>query len=286
MTPVKQIETPVRDILGEGPMWSARQSALFWVDIFGEALNRLDIESGEVTRWAIGERIGWIVERRGEPGYLVGLKSGFASLSLEPFELRRIGNPEPERPQNRLNDAKVDKAGRLWAGSKDDSDQEASGALYRLDPDLTWHRCDDGYLVTNGPAFGSDGRTCYHCDSGRRLVYAFDVSEDGELSNRRVFIRFENDWGYPDGLTMDARGGLWVAHWDGSRISRFTSSGTLDRSIALPTARVTSMTFGGSDLSRLFVTTASFGLDGDSKAGSLFEVFTGECGLPATPFGG
>jgi len=283
---VKRIPAPFRTILGEGPVWLPRDQAVMWVDIFGESIHRLDLESGKLHQWSVGERIGWIVPRKGNPGYFAGLKSGFAFVTLAPFQLRRLRSPEPERPYNRLNDAKVDPAGRLWAGSKDDTDTQASGALYRLDSSETEERCDDGYRVANGPTFSPDGKTLYHADTGLGLVYAFDLSATGILSNRRIFVRFEDDWGYPDGMTTDARGGVWIAHWDGGRISRFDPSGRLDRTIHLPTKRVTSMAFGGSDLDRLFVTTAAFGLEGDPLAGSLFEVDTGERGLPPVAFNG
>lgn len=283
---VKRIPTPFRNILGEGPIWCPAQRALLWVDIFGESIHRLDLDSGELRQWSVGERIGWIVERRTEAGYVIGLKSGFATLTLDPFVLNHIGSPEPDRPYNRLNDAKVDPVGRLWAGSKDDTDTFASGALYRLDSCHSWTRCDDGYRVANGPTFSPDGGTLYHADTGLRVVYAFNLSSDGRLSERRLFVRFEEDWGFPDGMTTDARGGVWIAHWDGGRVSRFDPSGKLDRTITLPTPRVTSMTFGGADLDRLFVTTASFGLENDTLAGSLFEVTTGEHGLPPVAFNG
>ncbi|HEY0598008.1 MAG TPA: SMP-30/gluconolactonase/LRE family protein, partial [Sphingopyxis sp.] len=107
----------------------ARENALFWVDIMAPALHRLDLASGRVRSWAFDEPIGWIIEREGRDDFLVGLKSGFAKLSLDPFMLEPIGNPETDRPHNRLNDAKTDAAGRIWAGSKDDRDEEASGAL-------------------------------------------------------------------------------------------------------------------------------------------------------------
>lgn len=283
---VKRVPAPVRTILGEGPVWLPSEQALMWVDIFGEAIHRLDLNSGELQQWSVGERIGWIVGRKEEPGYVVGLKSGIAILTLEPFHLKHLGSPEPDRPNNRLNDAKVDSAGRLWAGSKDDTDTVASGALYRLNSSQSWTRCDDGYRVANGPAFSPDGTTLYHADTGLRVVYAFGLSASGELSNRRIFVHFEEDWGYPDGMTTDARGGVWIAHWDGGRISRFDPAGRLDRTIFLPTKRVTSMVFGGPKLDRLFVTTASFGLEDDPLAGSLFEVHTGERGLPPVQFNG
>jgi sugar lactone lactonase YvrE len=275
-----------RDILGEGPLWAPSRDCLFWVDIMAPALRRYNLESGAVDSWDMPERIGWAIEREGRDDLIVGLKSGFATLSLDTGNIRPIGDPEPDRPHNRLNDAKVDGHGRIWAGSKDDRDETAAGALYRLDPDLTWSRHDDGYQVTNGPTFDPDGRILYHTDSGARTVYAFDLAEDGVLSNKRVFLRFEEEWGYPDGMTTDREGGLWIAHWGGGRISRFRPDGTLDRHIALPAINITSIAFAGDRLDRMFVTSAALDSPGGEHDGALFEVFTGAAGLPSRPFAG
>lgn len=201
MSSIRIISRNDMDILGEGPIWSARQNALFWVDIFGQKFRRLDPETDTVTSWSVPERIGWIIERRNGIGFVAGLKSGFALLQLNPFEIQSIGNPEAGRPMNRLNDAKADNEGKIWAGSKDDRDQEVTGSLYRLDPDLRWSRVDDGYGVTNGPTFSPDYRTLYHTDTLARTIYAFDLAKDGTLSNKRVWLRFAEEWGYPDGMT-------------------------------------------------------------------------------------
>jgi sugar lactone lactonase YvrE len=277
-----------RDRLGEGITWSPRRNAIFWVDILSCSLQRLDLDSGRVQRWGFPEPIGWAVERAGFDGLIVGLKSGFYACSLDPFELTSIGNPEPDRPHNRLNDAKVDHEGRIWAGSKDDREEgaEPAGALYRLDPDRRWSRQADGYQITNGPTFSPDGRVLYHADTINRLIFTFDMSAEGILTNKREFIRFDDSMGYPDGMTTDALGGIWVAHWGGGRVSRFHPDGRFDRAIALPTSQITNCTFAGSGLDRMFVTSAAVGKETDPMAGGLFEVDPGVTGLPPTPFAG
>jgi sugar lactone lactonase YvrE len=283
---VHAVSRESRDILGEGPIWSSSRNAVFWVDIFGQVVHRLALETGSIMSWSVPERIGWIVEREGRDDFVAGLKTGFVHLQLDPFSVRRIGNPEPDRPQNRMNDAKTDAAGRIWCGSKDDTDQDASGALYRLDPDFTWSRQDDGYRVANGPAFSPDGKTMYHTDTALQTVFAFDIDERGELRRKRVFLRFEEEWGYPDGMATDAEGGLWVAHWGGSRVSRFHPDGNLDRAIEIPATNVTSVVFAGPRLDRMFVTSAALGCESDPLAGALFEVAAGVCGHPVRPFAG
>jgi len=267
-------------------MWSPRRQILFWVDIMAPALRAYDPATGRVQSWEMPEKLGWVIERQDRDDFIIGLRSGFAHLALEPFRIDHIGDPEPERPANRLNDAKADHAGRIWAGSKHDADEAATGALYRLDPDFTWSRHDDGYQVTNGPTFSPDARTIYHTDSGSRSVYAFNLDPEGNLSNKRLLVKFPDDWGYPDGMTTDVSGALWIAHWGGGRVSRFRSDGTFDRSIALPASQISNCAFAGPNLDRMFVTSAANGVTGEPLAGTLFEIDPQVTGLPQHCFGG
>ncbi|SDN69807.1 Sugar lactone lactonase YvrE [Methylobacterium phyllostachyos] len=275
-----------RDRLGEGPIWVPERGTLFWVDIEAPALNWLDFASGETGRLSFPEPLGWIIPRAGRRDFIVGLKSGFATYDLEADRIVPIGDPEPDHPDNRLNDAKVDSAGRIWAGSMHQAETAVSGSLHRLDPDLTWQRMDGEYGVANGPTFSLDGRIIYHSDSAARTVYAFDLAADGTLSGKRPFLRFPDDWGWPDGMTTDAEGCLWIAHWGGSRISRVDPEGRLMRAVALPAPNITSCAFAGEGLNRLFVTSASRGAEGVPEAGALFELDVGVVGLPPRAFGG
>lgn len=270
--------------LGEGPIWSARDQAVYFVDIKVPAVHRLGLRDGARTSWSMPEMIGWLAER--QKGFVAGFQSGFAELDLDPLAIRPIGDPEPDLPGNRANDGKVDPAGRVWAGTMDNAEQAATGSLYRLDPDRSWRRMDQGYRVTNGPAFSPDGRTLYHSDSALRCVYRFDLAPDGSLGERQVFIRFGEDDGYPDGMTTDAEGGLWIAHWGGNRVSRFDPDGRPERAIPLPVSQPTSCVFGGEDLDRLFITSAAIGLTCEPLAGGLFEVDPGVRGLPTGIFAG
>jgi sugar lactone lactonase YvrE len=273
------------DLLGEGPFWRASEGRLYWVDILGQRLNALDPASGATEQWPMPERVGWVVERR-DGTLLAGFKSGIVALTLAPLTVSPLLSPEPDRPQNRLNDAKVDRAGRLWFGSKDDRDLETSGALYRLDASLRFARMDDGYHVTNGPTFCPEGRWLYHTDSALRAVYRYAMDGEGGLGEREPFILFPDDWGYPDGMTTDVEGCLWIAHWDGGRVSRFDPDGRWMRSIALPARNITSCTFAGPELDRMFVTSAAFASPSAAADGALFEVEVDVHGLPPTPFAG
>lgn len=272
------------DMLGEGTIWSARDDAVYWVDILAPALNRLSLKDGAVERWAVPEPLGWVAERAGG-GFIGGFKSGFAEISLDPLTITPIGDPEPDLPGNRMNDGKADAQGQIWCGTMDMAEESDSGSLYRLTPDLVWQQMDAGYRVPNGPAFSPCGKWLYHSDTARRIMYRFARTADG-IANRQPFISFTDADGYPDGMTVDADGHIWVAHWGGGRISRFTPDGRLDRAIALPARQVTNICFAGPDLDRMFVSSAAIGLDATPYDGGLFEVDCGGRGLPTHLFAG
>ena len=183
------------------------------------------------------------------------------------------------RHDNRLNDVKTDSRGRIWAGSKDDTDQTASGALYRLDGDLIWQRMDDDSRVTNAPTFNLDGTVMYHTDSGTRTISAFDLDESGRLQIKRIWLKLDDGWGYPDGMTTDAEGFLWIAHWSGGRATRFSPDGKEMRRITLSASNITSRCFAGDKLNRLFVTSSTPGKNEERFAEALFEIDAGVRGL-------
>ena len=279
------IKREIRDTLGEGTLWSARDNAVYWTDILAPALNCLSLTDGNISRWAMPEPIGWVAERQGG-GFVAGLQSGFARLALDPLTIEPIGDPEPHLPGNRMNDGKADAEGRIWCGTMDMAEEADAGALYRLDPDGRWLQMDGGYRVPNGPAFSPCGRWLYHSDTARRTVYRFARAEGGGLADRQVFIRFDEEDGYPDGMTADAEGHLWIAHWGGARISRFTPEGKLDRTIPLPARQVTNICFAGSALDRMFVSSAAVDLPESDYDGALFEVEAGVKGMPTPLFAG
>jgi sugar lactone lactonase YvrE len=277
-------------ILGEGPLWIAEENALYFLDVKAPAIHRLDAATGNVRSWPWTEQIGSLAPRAGG-GFVAGMKSGFAFVEPARGEIERIANPEEALPGNRFNDGKVDAAGRFWAGTMDDGEHEPTGALYRLDADRSWRRMDSGYAITNGPAFNRAGTILYHTDTLKRAIYAFDFAPDGSITNRREFILIPEDQGHPDGMTTDAEDHLWVAHYGGWRLTRFTPGGEVDRVIRLPVAQVTSCAFGGKHFDRLYITTASKQLDDGALrlqplAGGLFVVEPGVTGLPPNRFAG
>lgn len=231
------------------------------------------------------QMIGWLIEREHAPGFIAGFASGFFELNLEPLNTNPICCPASHPRSNRFNDAKADRHGRIWAGSMPRSADQPVGALYRLDTDRTVTQVDAGYTVANGPAFSLDGRFLYHTDSAARVIYRFRMHEDGTLSDRTVFVAFVAEWGKPDGMTVDGEGGLWVAHWGAGRVSRFDEQGRMERSIHLPASQITSCTFAGAQLDRMFVTSAADGVPDEPHAGALFEIDPGVRGCAPFRYG-
>ena len=269
----QKIERDCSDRLGEGTLWSARDNALYWTDILAPALNRLDLSSGKISRWAMPEPLGWVVERAGG-GFIAGFRSGFATLSLDPVRMDIFADPEPHLPNNRANDGKADAAGAIWCGTMDGDCEGEAGSLYRIDADRSFTRMDGGYGITNGPAFSPDGKWLYHTDTAKGVIYRF-ARDGSQISQKQEFIRFGDSDGAPDGMTCDAAGYLWVAHWGGSKVSRFAPDASLDRTVHLPASQVTNLAFAGPELDRLFVTSAADGLPDSEYDGALFEVDPG-----------
>jgi sugar lactone lactonase YvrE len=230
------------------------------------------------------EAIGWLAERQ-SGGLVAGFASGWAYLWLDPVRIEPFGDPEPHLPANRMNDGKADADGNIWCGTMAADGKGDSGSLYQLRPDKSWSMLDSGYGITNGPAFSADGKWVYHTDTVRRIIYRFRRTAEG-IADREPFIAFKDGDGDPDGMTVDRDNGLWVAHWNGSRVSRFLPSGEFDRSIELPAKQITNVIFGGDDLDRMFVTSAAVGLPPGQYDGAFFEVESDAVGLPPGLFAG
>lgn len=277
--------------LAEGPYWSQREQALYWVDILGHRLHRLSATEGR-HYWQFDQEISAVVERQNDPGLLLAMRHGLALFNPQDERLTPLIQIERQQPANRFNDAKCDDHGRFWVGSMDFHGKAPTGSLYRVSGDLTCTRMDSGYPVTNGPAWSSDRRTMYFNDSAYDRVYAFDFDPpSGTLSNKRLFLELGGAEGAPDGMTVDAEGGLWIAHWGAGKLTRRDSAGRALKTITLPCSQVSSCTFGGPDLKTLFITTAAVGLsprqlEQEPLAGGLFSISLDVAGVPANLFNG
>jgi sugar lactone lactonase YvrE len=283
--------------LGEGPAWHAETGLLTWVDIRAGDLHVFNPENGTDRRLSVGEPIGCAAPRRGG-GLILALRSGFALIdpplpSGEELEVRGLINPEPQLPGNRFNDGKCDPAGRFLAGSMDNAEKEASGSLYSLSPNGSVKTLLGGLRISNGLAWSPDSRTFYHIDTPSRQVRAFDYDlATGGISRPRPAVSIPPELGWPDGMTSDSEGMLWVALWGGAKITRWDpATGRQLAEYPLPAFNVSACAFGGPDLADLYITTARKDmspaqLEQYPHSGDLFRLHTGVQGMPTFAFGG
>lgn len=286
---------PAAAVLGEGGLWSVSRRCLFWVDILSRHIHRLDPATGARQSWTFDEEVSALAERRTGEGLAIALRRGPAFWNPDrPGEAPRyLCQPEPERSDNRFNDARCDAAGRWWMGSMDFGCTLPTGSLYRVGADGAWARMDEGFAVTNGPTWIHQGRTMLFNDTVNGQVLAYDNDPDiGEITGRRLWLQFAPEDGVPDGMTTDALGRVWICHWGGGCVTCHDPDTAQELArVRLPVSQVTSCTFGGPDLSTLFITSARFSLDDaalarEPLAGGLFAVRPGVAGLPASPFAG
>lgn len=277
--------------LGEVPVWDVREQALYWVDIEGRLLQRLDPATGKVDRWTMPERIACFALRE-KGGLIVAFASGIALYDLATGRVEWIAKPEEGIPTNRFNEGKCDRAGRFWAGTMDDGLARHTGALYRVDPDLSVHKVLDGIGISNSTVWSLDDRHFYFADTLDGAIYRFDYDHaSGTISNRKQIVDLKGSGIGPDGSTIDSDGYLWNAQWDGWRLARYAPDGRLDRVVDLPVQKPTSCMFGGPDLRTLYVTSAVWDLKGDAlakqpQAGGLFALDVGVGGVPEPRFAG
>ena len=267
--------------LGEGPVWSARDQAVWFVDIKDKRIHRFDTRTRAMMSWQTPEEVGFIVPATGGR-FLCGMKSGLHQFDTDSGKFTLIARVDSDRSNNRLNDGYVDAAGRLWFGSMDNDESKPTGSLYRFDTEGL-KRCDQGYVITNGPVASLDGRTLYHVDTLERVIYAFDM-DDGQIANRRVFARIQKPGAYPDGPAIDSEGCVWIGLYGGWGVQRYSPKGELMETLDLPVANCTKPAFGGPDLRTLYVTTAWKGLSKEQisaqpLAGGLFAARVNVAGV-------
>lgn len=268
---------------GEGPVWSPRWGGLRWVDMLAGDILSLEAD-GTVGRKHV-ERIAAALRPRRRGGAVIGVERGFA---LEEAD-GTISVLPPVLPEGtRMNDGGCDPHGRFYCGSMAYDRHEGGGALYRLDRDGSTEVVLEGVSMSNGLDWTPDGTRAYYVDTPTGRVDLFSYDFDDGLTHRRTFASFGDDGGHPDGLVVDAEGGIWVAANGAGVVRHYGPSGVLDEVIEVPARQVTACTIGGESLDELFITTSREGLEpgDDPLAGALFHVPAIAAGLPVREFGG
>lgn len=276
-------------LLGEGAVWDAAASLLYWVDIFGHKVFIYNPVTDMNREIDVGQQVGTVVPRA-SGGLLLAMKDGFYALDTNFELLTPIINPESHLGANRFNDGKCDPAGRFWAGTMT-NDSSPGGALYRLDTDMSVTQVLTGITCSNGLTWSPDKKNMYYIDSSTREVWSFDYDEaTGNISGQRTAVTISKAEGVPDGMTIDEEGMIWVAHWGGGIVSRWNPhTGDRLETIHVPVTQVTSCAFGGANLDTLYITTASVELNESDMAkyplaGSLFQIKTKTRGIPGFSF--
>lgn len=289
-----QVICHTHDQVGESPLWSVAEQALFWVDIEGRAVHRLDWLSRAVHSWTVSERIGCIA-LHADGGLIAAMETGIFRLELGAAPsarqslLQAVSFP---REGMRFNDGRCDRQGRFWVSSmlRDMAQAAPCGALFCLDGDRLSQPIPEGLITGNGLGFGADGRSMWLSDSHPAVqqIWRFDLDGQGRPQQRRLFADMRELPGRPDGAAVDAEGGYWICANDAGLVHRFDPDGLIERSIRLPVSKPAMCAFGGPALDRLFITSITparpapgfdAGLDG-----ALFVCEPGVTGLAETPF--
>ncbi|MBW4082973.1 SMP-30/gluconolactonase/LRE family protein [Paenibacillus sp. S150] len=277
-------------LLGEGAHWDPEAGRLYWVNIEGKQLRIFDPGTRSEKIYAFEQMISAAVPAAGG-GWVVALQDGIY-IFQEDRPLKLLALVETDISGNRLNDAKCDSRGRLWFGSMSMEDKRGAGSLYVMESQGEVRKVLSGISISNGLAWDDSRGLMYYIDTLTRGVDAMDYDLDsGTVSGRRTVVQFPEGAGGPDGMTIDGEGMIWVAHWNGSCVSRWNPhTGEQTGKIEVPAPLVTSCAFGGGQLDELFITTARVGMSSEELqrwplAGGLFKAKTGVTGLPGNAAG-
>ena len=281
---IRAISEVVSD-LGEGPIWTPETNSVTWTDITENTFHTANIDTGKTESFGVPSMIGAIAHTK-DGHYIAATQKGFARISLE-------GKYSPLhsflQDDMRMNDGKVDPAGRFWAGSMALSFEKDRGSLYVLETDNSYQKVLDNITLSNGMGWSPDARYFYYIDSIPGVLKRFDYDLDnGKISNPKNLITFDASTGVPDGMSVSSDGKIVVALWDGGRIEIYEPTGAKVSEIKLGVSRPTCCTFAGPNQDMLIVSTASQGIDraGEPLAGKILAVTgTGLSGLPTQQYG-
>ncbi len=284
-----ELVADVKNILGEGPCWDHEQQLLYWVDIEAGYIYVYDIIKKKYEIAVdVHKRVGALALTE-NGGFIAAVENGICLIDKKGY-IRKVAQTE-EFPGSRLNDGKCDPAGRFWTGSLSMHNERYKGGLYCIDCDLNVRKVIDGVSVSNGLAWNPDNSVMYYIDSAENVVWSYDYSMDtGAITNRKISVSIPEDEGIPDGMTIDAEGMIWIAHWGGYKVSRWNpDTGERLTEIAVPAGQVTSCTFGGRQMDELYITSARLDLTNEELekypySGGLFRIRTDFVGMNSYRF--
>lgn len=273
--------------LGESPSWDESLQILYWVDIIGMKCLTYHPSTNQQKTIQFDQMVGAVAPKENR-GLIIALENGFYGLDDLKETPYLIMQSETSKSGNRFNDGKCDPAGRFWAGTMSLNGDKEMGALYCLNLDLAVSKKLDRISISNGLAWSPDNKYMYYIDTPTQNVVKFDYDvETGEINNRQEIIAINPNEGYPDGMTIDQEGMLWIAHFGGGKVSRWDpTTGTHIQDVTVPALNVTSCVFGGEELNELYITTAKMGDDQHEYAGGLFRIKTDVKGSPTYQFKG
>ena len=279
-----------KSLLGEGALWDHNRKRLLFVDIEKHLLHFFDPVTDDLGSIDTGQRIGTVVPRQ-DGRLLVALEKAVAVLDPDTERVEAVLEVETDLPHNRFNDGKCDPAGRFWVGTMAMDASEGTAGLYRVDGDYKIKQILQGITISNGIAWSHDNTRLYYIDTPTRKIDCLDYDiQSGDADNRRTIIEIPPAMGYPDGMTIDARGWLWIAMFGGAAVTCWNpDEGRLIASYPIPANNVTSCAFGGDALDELYVTTARIQMTDEEfrkypQAGGVFRLKPGAVGVPCFEF--
>jgi sugar lactone lactonase YvrE len=272
-----------KTFLGEGVLWVPSHKKVYFVDIKKKKIFIFNTLNNRKSIIKVNKEIGFLAHIRSNI-FILGLKGELRIINLRSKKIIKSIDIEKKKLNNRLNDGKVDPAGRLWFGTMDNLERNIkNGSLYCLDRSFNLRKVDSNYIITNGPAFVSKN-IFYHTDSRLKKVYKIRINNNYKIINKKIFIRFSKNDGSPDGMTLDSQKNLWICHYGGSCISVYNKDGKKIHNVYFPTKNITNCVFGGKRNSELFVTSAIKSKNKLDKqqfkySGCLFSIQTNTNGL-------
>ena len=246
--------------LGEGTLWVKEHNSIYFVDIKKKSFFSLNIKNNNKKKYKVNKEIGFIAHVKGNI-FILGLQGELRIQNIKTKKIFKSISIEKEIKLNRINDGKTDPKGNLWFGTMDNLERKIEkGSLYKLDKYLNLTKVDQNYRITNGPAF-IDEYNFYHTDSSKKIIYKIKINKKNNIIRKKIFKKFSQKDGSPDGMTLDVNKNLWVAHFHGACVSVFNKNAKLIHKISLPAKNVTNCTFGGHNNSEIFITTATKGMN-------------------------